>query len=72
MKTKTAIKYCLAVLATVFPLMCGEIAAQAEDKKPNILVIWGDDIGYSNITLTVAGALKKMQALEQSMANPHN
>ncbi len=23
-------------------------AATAQDKKPNILVIWGDDIGWSN------------------------
>jgi hypothetical protein len=25
-------------------------AASAADKKPNILVIWGDDIGYPNIS----------------------
>jgi pimeloyl-ACP methyl ester carboxylesterase len=25
------------------------VAAQAADKKPNILVIWGDDIGYWNV-----------------------
>ena len=24
--------------------------ASAADKKPNILVIWGDDIGWSNIS----------------------
>ena len=50
MKTKTVIQYCLAVLASALPLMCGNIVAQAADKKPNILVIWGDDIGYSNIS----------------------
>ena len=26
--------------------------AEAQTKKPNILVIWGDDIGQSNIRLT--------------------
>jgi hypothetical protein len=25
-------------------------AAYAKDKKPNILVIWGDDIGITNIS----------------------
>ena len=25
-------------------------AANAEEKKPNILIIWGDDIGQSNIS----------------------
>ena len=30
-------------------LMFGE-AAYAKTDKPNILVIWGDDIGYDNIS----------------------
>jgi arylsulfatase A-like enzyme len=29
-------------------LVCG--LAQAQEKKPNILVIWGDDIGVHNIS----------------------
>src|SRR5262249_2766096 len=28
--------------------MLAAISAQAADKKPNILVIWGDDIGWNN------------------------
>jgi arylsulfatase A-like enzyme len=30
--------------------MCGVLPAEAADKKPNILVIWGDDIGWENIS----------------------
>jgi len=33
---------CAALLA--------EATAQATDKKPNILVIWSDNIGWNNIT----------------------
>jgi hypothetical protein len=37
--------YPLALLASV--VMLGAAApSQAQQKKPNILVIWGDDIGY--------------------------
>ena len=31
--------------------------AQAQDKKPNILVIWGDDIGQSNISAYTMGLM---------------
>jgi len=38
-------------LALVFGLMLmGLAAAQAADKKPNILILWGDDIGGFNIS----------------------
>ena len=38
-------------LALAFGLALGVLAsAQAADKKPNILVIWGDDIGTWNIS----------------------
>ena len=26
------------------------VSAQAADRKPNILIIWGDDIGYWNVS----------------------
>lgn len=42
-----------AVLATAFCLMVAPVAAQTE--KPNILVIWGDDIGQSNISAYTFG-----------------
>jgi len=32
------------------------IAANAQ-KKPNILIIWGDDIGYSNISINSQGMM---------------
>ncbi len=38
----------LAVLAMVSALLATK--ANAQDKKPNILVIWGDDIGITNIS----------------------
>ena len=44
------VSYCLAVLAASAALMCAVVPAQAADKKPNILVIWGDDIGYWNVS----------------------
>ena len=31
--------------------------AKAQDKKPNILVIWGDDIGQSNISANTMGMM---------------
>ena len=41
-------KTCLWVLALLF--MAGSVNAQNKAKKPNILVIWGDDIGTWNIS----------------------
>ncbi|HKK30319.1 MAG TPA: sulfatase-like hydrolase/transferase, partial [Alphaproteobacteria bacterium] len=31
------------------------IAVQAQEQKPNILVLWGDDIGQSNISAYTKG-----------------
>ena len=39
----------LTVGALLLPLLA-TVAAQAQEKKPNILVIWGDDIGTWNIS----------------------
>jgi hypothetical protein len=36
----------LSLLTASAALACA--VAQAADKKPNILIIWGDDIGYWN------------------------
>jgi arylsulfatase A-like enzyme len=38
-------RWAVALLAT-----CFVVAAQAADKRPNILIIWGDDIGQFNIS----------------------
>src|ERR1035438_7908788 len=40
----------LSLLAGTAALVCAVSPAQAADKKPNILVIWGDDIGMWNIS----------------------
>jgi arylsulfatase len=41
-------KFC-RILAVAFAIaLCGPVLAQP--KKPNILVIWGDDIGYWNLS----------------------
>jgi arylsulfatase A-like enzyme len=46
---KTALKSLFSVfLFTAIMTLCG--MAQAQNKKPNILVIWGDDIGVHNIS----------------------
>ena len=31
--------------------------AQADDKKPNIVIIWGDDIGQSNVSAYTMGLM---------------
>jgi spermidine/putrescine-binding protein len=37
--------YSLSLLTVGAAFFCAIAPAQAADKKPNILVIWGDDIG---------------------------
>lgn len=46
MKTKFAVVLAVIAAGLVF-IACPAIAA---DKKPNILILWGDDIGYWNIS----------------------
>jgi arylsulfatase A-like enzyme len=40
---------CATILATA-SLFSGPTQAQAQTQKPNILIIWGDDIGYWNVS----------------------
>src|SRR5271166_6276218 len=47
----------LAFLVVFLPLICAVVAAQAADSKPNILVIWGDDIGRDNISAYSLGMM---------------
>jgi hypothetical protein len=43
---------------TAFVLGCASVVyAQAPDKKPNILVIFGDDIGVSNVSAYCMGLM---------------
>jgi arylsulfatase len=44
------IHYGLSLLAGAMTLISTTAPAHAADKKPNILVIWGDDIGYWNLS----------------------
>ena len=39
-----------SVLVGAIALVAGALPASAADKKPNILIIWGDDIGDFNIS----------------------
>jgi len=48
----------LQLVFFVFALaLCLPGIAQAADKKPNILVVWGDDIGQSNISVYTKGMM---------------
>jgi arylsulfatase len=51
MKINKWITYCLFVSVTLLALSSTAMAA----KKPNILVIWGDDVGQSNISAYTKG-----------------
>jgi arylsulfatase A-like enzyme len=51
------LRYGLAVLTALAALMCAVVPAHAADKKPNILVIWGDDIGIHNISAYNLGVM---------------
>jgi hypothetical protein len=44
-------------IATTLATMLVTTAAAAEEKKPNILVIWGDDIGIWNISQNNRGMM---------------
>jgi hypothetical protein len=51
------LSYSLAVLTASAALLGAVVPAQAEDKKLNILVIWGDDIGRDNISAYSLGIM---------------
>ncbi len=44
------------IVAALLVFLAGTGATQAQD-KPNILVIWGDDIGQSNISAYTMGLM---------------
>jgi arylsulfatase A-like enzyme len=41
--------------------MLSSLTAQAKSSKPNILVIWGDDIGYWNLSANNNGMMGYLQ-----------
>ena len=51
---KTVLKFLAITFAVV---LCGPVLAQGAAKKPNILVIWGDDIGIQNISHNSRGMM---------------
>ncbi|HTX51985.1 MAG TPA: hypothetical protein VMD08_01145, partial [Candidatus Baltobacteraceae bacterium] len=51
------IKYSLNALVASAALLATAIPSHAADKKPNILVIWGDDIGIHNISAYNLGVM---------------
>ena len=46
-----------SILMGAVALVTGALPAVAADKKPNILVIWGDDIGIHNISAYNLGVM---------------
>ena len=52
MRTKRAMLHNLSLVAvvTLALLMTAGVTRAADPKKPNILIIWGDDIGYWNLS----------------------
>ncbi|MGD8616331.1 MAG: arylsulfatase, partial [Gammaproteobacteria bacterium] len=56
MRQNKLLNYLRAVL-TVFAVVVAGVPAQGAEKKPNILVIWGDDIGQSNISAYTFGLM---------------
>jgi hypothetical protein len=52
MRTKIAMLHNLLLVAvlTLTLLMTAGVTRAADPKKPNILILWGDDIGYWNLS----------------------
>ncbi|WP_175517181.1 arylsulfatase [Planctomicrobium piriforme] len=50
-------KWCVACLTAAVALSSATTSAQTQQKKPNILVIWGDDIGTWNISHNSRGMM---------------
>jgi len=59
MKLKSKlIQYAFSMLLTAMAaLLCATVPALAADKKPNILVLWGDDIGIANVSAYSDGVM---------------
>ncbi|MEI6195808.1 MAG: arylsulfatase, partial [Verrucomicrobiota bacterium] len=58
MKTKKLQHYGLSLLTAGATLYGVNASVQAADaKKPNILILWGDDIGYWNISACNQGMM---------------
>ena len=51
------VSYGLCLLTATAALIGAGGLLQAQDKKPNILIIWGDDIGWFNISANNHGIM---------------
>jgi arylsulfatase A-like enzyme len=47
----------LSLMAGMVALVCAVSSAQAADKKPNIVIIWGDDIGQTDVSAYSMGLM---------------
>lgn len=50
MKNLIRFRFTLVAVITVLALAAGSSSAQTAGTKPNILILWGDDIGYWNVS----------------------
>ena len=57
MKLTTRMKRVLSLVIAGTSLICAVSPALAAEQKPNILVIWGDDIGRDNISAYSLGMM---------------
>jgi hypothetical protein len=48
---------CVGFLLAVTAVLAGPVRAQAPERKPNILVIFGDDIGQTNVSAYSFGVM---------------
>ena len=57
MITKNLLQRPAALALLALSVCAAAFSAHAEDKKPNIVIIWGDDIGQSNISAYTKGMM---------------
>ena len=69
MKSRPQLNLVAAAFVTVLVVLGALSPAQAADKKPNILVIWGDDIGYWNPSAYHRGMMGYQTPNIDSIAN---
>jgi hypothetical protein len=70
MKTRKLRNYGLSLLMAGAALLSVTSSVQAADKKPNILVIWGDDIGQFNISAYNMGCRPGVRGIDEDSDRP--